>query len=92
MIAQERHLGNKPSMEVILNCEKKNNGHHDGETWRPTATLRRMASPKRDASRTQELLQKTYDKYYVSDYGTTLGEQQKTAASLLLDDLDAPER
>nr|KAE8939035.1 hypothetical protein PF009_g11111 [Phytophthora fragariae] len=47
-----------------------------------------MACPKRVASRTQELLQKTYEKHYVSDYGTTLGEQQKTAASLLLDDLD----
>ncbi|KAE9010450.1 hypothetical protein PF006_g19958 [Phytophthora fragariae] len=56
--------------------------------WRPTATLSRMACPKRVASRTQELLQKTYEKHYVSDYGTTLGEQQKTAASLLLDDLD----
>ncbi|KAE9130864.1 hypothetical protein PF010_g3694 [Phytophthora fragariae] len=113
MIAKERSPGNKPSVEVhrevvlspqvILNCDKKDNGCHGGdqlEAYRyikkngvPEEGCQRYAATGHDTGNTctdmdvcENCLptkgcfpQKTYDKYYVSEYGTTLGEQQMMA-------------
>lgn len=113
LISKERNPGNKPSVEVhrgvvlspqvILNCDKKDNGCHGGdqlEAYRyikehgvPEEGCQRYAATGHDTGNTctdmdvcENCLpskgcfpQKSYDKYYVSEVGTTLGEQQMMA-------------
>jgi cathepsin X len=110
LIAKERNPGNKPSVEVhrevvlspqvVLNCDKKDNGCHGGdqlEAYRyikengvPEEGCQRYSATGHDTGNTCTAMdvcenclpskgcfaQKTYDKYYVAEYGTTLGEQQ----------------
>ncbi|CAH0474720.1 unnamed protein product [Peronospora belbahrii] len=91
------------SPQVLLNCDKKDNGCNGGdqlEAYRyikengvPEEGCQRYAAKGHDTGNTctardvcENCLpstgcfpQKTYDKYYVSEYGTTLGEQEMMA-------------
>ncbi|CAI5720013.1 unnamed protein product [Peronospora effusa] len=113
LIAKERHPHNKSSVDVhrevvlspqvLLNCDKKDNGCHGGDQLEAYRYMKENGVPEEGCQRYEAtghdtgntctdrdvcenclpskgcFPQKTYDKYYVSEYGTTLGEQQMMA-------------